>query len=62
MDQIQILKKFEGYQQTLAQGGVPSQETKTIASTLLLAEIISNLSIGIKSQSWADLLKQAEKI
>lgn len=47
MNQKQIMDKFNSYKKLI--------DNDTVASTLLLVEVLTNLNIGIKKQAWKDL-------
>jgi hypothetical protein len=63
MTQEQILKKFKSYRIEVAKEiktneGVESQ----IAAALLLAEVASNLKIGIQKQAWEELADELSSL
>ena len=57
MDQQQIIKKYNGYYDAVKADSEkrPVVSYSDSAALLTLAEVMSNLTIGIKKQAWKEL-------
>lgn len=56
MDQQQVIKKYNAYYDAVKKDEVrPVVSYADTAALLTLTEVISNLTIGIKKQSWKEL-------
>lgn len=57
MDQQQIIKKYNGYYDAIKADNEkrPVVSYSDSAALLTLAEVMSNLTIGIKKQAWKEL-------
>jgi hypothetical protein len=63
MDQQQIIKKYVGYYDAVkADEKRPVVSYADTAALLTLAEVMSNLTIGIKKQAWKDLADEVSDL
>ena len=63
MTQEQVIKKFKAYQAEVeknvqSNAGVGAH----VAATLLLAEVVSNIKIGIHKQAWEELADELSSL
>ncbi len=58
MDQKQIMEKYEGYTKALTDKKLNEKD----AALLVVADVISNLSLHIKRQTWKELADELSKM